>query len=117
MESVDDCTETWKANILRQEIIAFVGVKSYEAMQRIGRKFIGTSEILYRLQKNRIVRQYLNIAHEKIDSDMVRMGLLLGGLACRGTPSSDGEEFYESVSVADFTEREKKLIEAVERIA
>lgn len=81
--SVNDIMAQWQKDVLRLEKTVFVGVKSYEAMRRIGRQHIGATEILQKLQKHPIVNQYFKLIDDKVGTDaiadaLVTHSLLLG---------------------------------------
>ena len=115
-ESVDSSITRWQKDVLKLEKNAFIGVKSYEVMRKIGRTHIGMSEILQKLQRHPIVNQYFNIIGEKIRSDTIGDGLVQQSLVSRLTPTYEGEELFEPVPCVDFKGRGLRLIDTVMRI-
>lgn len=115
-ESVDESISKWRANVLKLEKSAFIGVKAYEAMRKIGRAYIGVSEILQKLQKHWVVNQYFNIIGDKISSDIIEDSLVQQSLASRLISTYDGEELFEPIPHADFKGRGLRLIDAVMKI-
>lgn len=109
--------KTWQREVLRQEKSAFIGVKSYEAMQKIPRAVVAVSEILESLLKHPFVGQYLKIVGEKLSGDEIERVLVEESLGCRaGKTIQTDEPFFECVPCADFKGRGLRLIRAVERI-
>lgn len=115
-ESVDSSITRWQKDVLKLEKNAFIGVKSYEVMRKIGRTYIGMSEILQKLQRHPIVNQYFNIIGEKIRSDTIEDSLIQQSFASRLTPTYEGEELFEPVPSVDFKGRGLRLIDTVMRI-
>lgn len=115
-ESSRNAISKWQEEVLRLEKGAFIGVKSYEAMRKIGRTFIGTSEILGRLQTHPYVTQYLKIIGERILPDQIQQSLIQQSLASQVGKTLDGEELFCSVPSVDFKGRQEKLIKAVEGV-
>lgn len=111
-----EAIKKWQEHVLRLEKEAFIGVKSYEVMRRIGRNFIGASEILDRLQTHPYVSQYLKIIGERIQSSLIQESLSQLSLACQVGRTPDGEELFCPVPRSDFRGRQEKLIEAVEAL-
>lgn len=104
----------WGKSVLKQEKTVFFGLRSYEAMQEIGRNIIGTSEILLKLQQNNKVRQYEKILGEGDLAVLIRDGLLHEKLACLIT--TPNEDLFCRVNCEDFGARGQRLIKAVEEI-
>lgn len=115
-KSVDSSITRWQKDVLKLEKNTFIGVKSYKAMRQIGRIHIGTSEILQKLQKHTIVKQYLNIIGEKISSKTIEDSLVQQSFASRLIPTYEGEEVFEPVPCVDFKGRSLRLIDTVMRI-
>lgn len=113
---LNDLMKGWRQDVLKLEKDAFIGVKSYEVMKEIGRTYIGVSEILQKLQGHRIVLQYFNIIDSKVSVSDVVESLHQQKLGFRLTPTTDGEEIFETVPVLDFKARSLRLIRAVEEI-
>jgi len=115
-KAVDSSITRWQKDVLKLEKNAFIGVKSYKAMRQIGRIHIGTSEILQKLQKHTIVKQYLNIIGEKISSKTIEDSLVQQSFASRLIPTYEGEEVFEPVPFVDFKGRSLRLIDTVMKI-
>ena len=115
-KSVDESICGWQENVLKLEKNTFIGVKSYEAMRKIGRTHIGVSEILQKLQDHWVVTQYFNIIGDKISNEISEDSLVQQSLASRLTPTYEGEELFEPVPYVDFKGRSLRLIDAVMRI-
>jgi len=103
----------WQKEVLRIEKGVFIGFKSYEAMKRIGRKYIGTSEILYRLQKHPYVTHYLKIIGDMILPDYIQESLTQQSFASQIGKTLDGEGLFCPVLNVDFRGRQERLIKAV----
>jgi hypothetical protein len=117
LDSIDDSLTQWQKDVLISEKSVFIGLKSYEAMRKIGRNAIGVSEILQQLLRHPFVGQYLNIIGERLTIDEIENDLLRQSLAClAGRIVQDNEALFEPVLHADFKARGYKLIEAVGRI-
>lgn len=112
-ESVDSSITRWQKDVLKLEKSAFIGVKSYEAMRKIGRTHIGMSEILQKLQRHPVVNQYFNIIREKIRGDTIENSLVQQSFASRLAPTYEGEELFEPVPRVDFKGRSVRLINTV----
>ena len=106
----------WQKDILKLERNVFIGVKSYEVMLKIGRSYIGMSEILKELNEDPIVNQYLDIIGEKIQCEIIENCLIQQSFASRIAITFDGEKLFEPVPCVDFKERGLRLIDAVMRI-
>lgn len=114
--SVGNSIADWQRRVLKSEETAFIGLKSYETMIGIGRTHIGMSEILEKLQKHRIVLQYLKIIGDKIRSDIIETSLVQHGLAFQLKPTYDGESLFQPIPPADFEGSRLRLINAVSKI-
>lgn len=115
-EYSNDAISRWQTDVLRLEKTAFIGVKSYEAMRKIGGKHIGTSEILSKLQTHPYVTQYLKIIGERIQPNHIEESLVQQSLASQVGKTLQGEELFCPVPSVDFTGRQEKLIKAVEGV-
>jgi len=108
---------TWQKEVLRQEKRAFIGVKSYEAMQKIPRASVAVSEILQSLLKHPFVGQYLKIVGEELSVSEIERILVDESLGRRaGKTIQTDEPLFECVPCADFKGRGLRLIGAVESI-
>lgn len=112
---VDSAITGWQKDMLKLEKNAFIGVKSYEMMRKIGRSHIGISEILQKLQKHPIVKQYLNIIGENISIETIEDSLVQQSFA-RLIPTIIEEKLFSPVPCVDFKGRSLRLIDTVMRI-
>jgi hypothetical protein len=115
-ECSSDLISRWQEEVLRLEKAVYIGVKSYETMKGIGRKYIGTSEILSKLQKHPFVAQYLKMIGERIRPSYIEESLIQQSFASRVGKTLEGEELFCPVPSVDFRNRQEKLVEAVERV-
>lgn len=115
-ERSSDTISRWQKDVLRLEKGAFIGVKSYEAMSKIGRKYIGTSEILTRLQTHPFVGKYLKRIGQRIQPSHIEKSLIEQSLASQVGKTLEGEELFCRVPSVDFKSRQEKLIKAVEEV-
>jgi len=115
-KSVDRSITEWQKEVLILEKNAYIGVKSYEAMRKIGKNHISTSEILKKLQKHTIVKQYLNIIGENISIKVIEDSLIQQSFAARLTTTYAGEGLFDTLPYEDFKRRNLKLIDAVMKI-
>jgi len=113
-KSVNNSITGWQKDMLEIEKNAFIGVKSYEAMQKIGRNQISTSEILHKLQKHPIVKQYFKIIDDKIGIKIIEESLLQQSFA-RLIPGFN-EELFSPIPCEDFKSGSMRLIDAVMKI-
>jgi len=113
-ESLSDTISRWQEDVLKLERNAFIGVKSYEVMRKIGRGHIGTSEILDKLQRHPLVTQYLKIIDERILPAHIQESLIQQSLASQLGKTLEGEELFCPVSRVDYKSRQEKLIRVVE---
>lgn len=113
-KSVPESITTWQKDVLKMEKSSFTGVKSYEAMRKIGRTYIGLSEILKKLQNHPFVQQYFNIIGDKIGIKIIRDSLVQQSFASKsGRTITDDEELFEPVPKTDFVGRSKRIIDVV----
>jgi len=116
--SVNDTIVQWQKNILRLEKDVFIGIKSYEIMRRIGRQhsrqYIGTTEILNRLQKHWVVNQYFKLIGNRIGTDAIEGALVSHSFAAKVGATYDDEQLFQPVPSIDFKQRGLRLIRAVE---
>jgi len=119
-EFQENCKEgiiIWKKEVLKQEKSTFIGIKSYETMQKINRAAVGSSEIFENLLKDSFVEEYLNNLGEKVDVHEIEStlrGNSLGYVA--GKTIQTDELLFECVPCADFKGRAIRFIKAVENI-
>jgi hypothetical protein len=106
----------WQKDVLRLEKTVFVGVKSYEAMQKIGRQHIGATEILQKLQKHPVVNRYFKLIGDKVGADAIADALVTHSFAARLGTTYEDEQLFQPVPSVDFKHRGLRLIRAVEEI-
>jgi hypothetical protein len=114
--TVNDLVTDWQKDVLKIEKNALVGLKSYETMQRINRTYIGVSEILKELQKDRTIDKYFKIIGEKLSFDIIEESLIHQSLAFRLTSTYEGENLFSPVPFVDFNGRWSRFIKAVEEL-
>lgn len=107
---------TWQKDVLRVEKNAFIGVKSYEAICKTGRKSVSAGEILGMLLDNPIVKQYFDIIHDKPLISCIEKSLIEQSFGVLVGKTIRNESLFEPVSSTDFKCRSKKLIEEVVKI-
>ena len=115
-KSVDNMLTEWQKDVFRQEKSVFVGVKSYEAMKKINRTHVGASEILQRLERHSIIKQYMKIIGDKLSFDIIEGSLIQQSLASRLSLTYEGEPIFEPIPYEDFKGRGLRLIEELENI-
>lgn len=104
----------WEKDVLKKEKTVFFGLRSYEAMAKIGRNIVGTSDILLKLNKDSKFKYYTKILGEGDLTSFVREGLLLERLACLIT--TPDEDLFCRINKDDFKARGQRLINQVEKI-
>jgi len=102
---------------LQTERITFVGVKSYETIRRIGRRFVSSGEIFQSLRGDPAVEGYVAISGgERLGSNEIEQGLLQLSLGYPLGKTPQGEALFSPVPLTDFKNREKRLVKLVEEI-
>ncbi len=115
--SMDTSIKTWQKDVLKLEKDSFIGLKSYEAMEKFERKHVGVSEILKKLQELQVVKQYLNIIGDKINSSMIEESLINQSLAYKLIKTIiEDEVLFEPVPSMDFKVRSLRIIDKVMKI-
>jgi hypothetical protein len=112
LSRVDKCLDNWQEKILNKEKKLFIGIKSYEALVRSSGNLMSAGEILLKLKKNPIVRQYFNLIEEEISFEIMEKALIEESLGC--LTRTIQEKFYYPVPKEDFKGRAKRIIKAVE---
>jgi len=112
LSRVDKCLDNWQEKVLNKEKRLFIGIKSYEALVKSSGNMMSASEILLKLKRNPIVRQYFNLIQESIDFDIMEKGLIEESLGC--LTKNIYEKYYYPVPKEDFKGRAKRIIKAVE---
>ncbi len=104
----------WGKCILKNEREVFFGLKSLDAMNKIGRNTVGTSEILIKLQRDRSCKFYIdNLGHLDLTAQ-IKEGLLHEKFAHLIT--APNESLFCRVESPDYRARSTRLIEKVEEI-
>lgn len=114
--NVDSQISEWQKKVLEEEKYTFLAVRSYQAMRKIRSVPIGTSQILRRLQKDPVVKEYTSIIKGGVEPDRLADSLVYTGLVCRHSRVGSGEVTFEPVPQIDFKGRIERVIEAVEKI-
>lgn len=110
------CISTWQQDILKKEKKVFVGVKSYEAMRKIGRDVIGVSEILRELETQPRVTRYLEIINDELTALAIERSLLSGRFGVSiGRDFVEEEEYFRPVPLIEFKSRAEKIINALKK--
>lgn len=115
LDNTDRCISTWQEDVLKKEKKVFIGIISYEAMRKIGRKSIGISEILGELQTNPRVTRYLEIIHDELGTPIIERSLLSGSFGVFIGRDYTQEEHFCPVPLIEFKSRAKKIINALEK--
>lgn len=116
-ELMDKSINEWQMGVLKREKSVYIGVKSYEAMLKIGNNFIGLSEIFQKLQKHPYVLQYLKIIKERLTINAIKENLIQQSLAYYlGKTIRNNEPIFEPVPYEDFESRSLRLINLVKGI-
>lgn len=101
-------------DVITREKTVFFGLRSYEAMKKVGRNTVGTSEILLNLHKDAKFKRYTKILGNIDLTSHIKEGLIFERLAYL-IPSPD-ENFFHKVNSPDFKARGLRLIKTVEEI-
>jgi hypothetical protein len=107
------CVDKWRIDILSAEKSSFLGVKSYEAMRKINRKYVGSGEIFDKLYRHWVVRQYMGILGSRLNSKDIEDSLLQQRLGSKLKRLPHGELLFCPVPLTDFRNRTKRLVEAL----
>lgn len=107
----------WQMDTLRAAKTAFLGVKSYEAMRRIGRKHVSSGEIFGELHRDPTALHYMRVLGRRLGSEDIEDSLVKENLGVRlATLPHGNEELFCPVSLTDYANRAKRLVQAVEEI-
>jgi hypothetical protein len=88
-------------------------LKSLAAMHKIGKKTVGTSDILRNLQKDRDFEFYINLLGQADLAALVKEGLICERFArLINTPD---ESLFCRIDNADYRSRSNRLVNAVEK--
>jgi hypothetical protein len=97
LKRLGDSTSGWQQEVLKLEKTVFLGVKSYEAMRKIGRKSVGVSEIFQKLQWHPTVKHYIRIMGGRLTSHEIEESLLSESLGYQAGRTYDGEPSYPTL--------------------
>lgn len=104
----------WEVELLKQERTVYFGLKSYEAMKKVGSNIVGVSDIMLKLQRDpRFERCIRKLGGSDLTQD-IREGLLKERLA--RIVEAPNEDLFCRVEGADFKARGLRLIRAVESL-
>lgn len=107
----------WQKDVLREEKIAFTGVRSYELIRTIRRREVALSEILTELQKHPTVKKYFDIIGANfLSGDLVEDSLVQTGYASCVGFTFDEEPLFLPVPWIDFKVRNNKLVRKVRKM-
>jgi hypothetical protein len=106
----------WQKEVLKQEKNAFIGIKSYETMQKIRRTAVSSSEIFEHLLKDSFVKEYLDILGETVDVYEIEDTLKGNSLGYITGETIQEEPLFECVPCSDFKGRSIRFINAVESV-
>lgn len=112
----DDSISRWQEEVLELEKTVFLGVKSYEAMRKIGRKSVGVSEIFQKLRWHPTVKHYIRIMGGRLTSHEIEESLLSESLGYQAGRTYDGELLFCPVPLIEFQSRAGRLVRTVEKI-
>ena len=104
----------WQKKVSNREKTVFFGLKSYEAMKRVGEKIVGMSGILGHLQGDRKVERYMRMLGGGDLKAYIKDGLVNERLA--DSTKAHGEDMFCRISHVDFEARGLRLIKAVKEI-
>lgn len=113
-KDLNRCIADWEVDLLKQEKTVYFGLKSYEAMKKVGRKIVGISDIMLTLERDRKFERYLNKLGGGDLSSLIREGLIRERLA--RIVETSIEDCFCRVDSIDFKARGLRLIESVESI-
>lgn len=104
----------WRKNFLRNDKVAYVGIKSYNLFKTTKRTNMTASDIATELFTHKEVRAYFRILNEPLTKDCVCDGMLTFGFACEtGIPQPD--PILTIVSKLEIEERMKEILENIEK--
>jgi hypothetical protein len=105
---------SWQGDTLQTEKKPFFAARAYRAMRLIDRANIGVGEILQRLQRDPVTRQYSRLSATRVSSDMLEMALVDHGLACSVGQTLPGETMLCPVPLTDFADRQERMMRIME---
>ncbi len=103
----------WQRHVLSLEKCAFVGVLSYQAMERIEKSLVSESEIMLELHKKKRLKTYLKKLGEGLNPDIVHESLTANSLAIVRSRTFADECLFERVPVRDFESRLARICQAL----
>jgi len=116
--SANDRVSIWQTNVLQTEDLAFLGIRSYKAMRRIGSTHIGIGEIAHCVRRDPVVRRYhklgeIDLGREKLP-EKLEDSLLKQGLGCHLGRTVGGERLIGPVSMEEIRRRNDRMADALE---
>lgn len=115
-EQVEDVFLDWRKLVFAGEREAFIAVKSYEAMKRIGELKISLDDIIDRLEEDPLIKEYFKTIRTSLTVKVIKDCLLHQGLAYEPTSTFEGEEIVSPVPCPDYKGRGLRIIKTVEKI-
>ena len=113
-KGIKRCMTNWETDLLRQERTAYFGLKSYEAMRAVGRRTVGTADIMRNLKRDKDFERYYKVLGGGDLTQYIRDGLVSERLAkVIATPD---EDLFCCVECCDFKSRGLRLIKAVDAL-
>jgi len=109
-------TGNWQKSVLRLELATALALKSYSAMVKLGRGYVGAGEILAELTIDPSLQAYLEKVEGRLDTGEIERSLVqesLGKVLVRD-PRQD-EAILCPVPVLDFKGRCQRRLQAVEK--
>ncbi len=86
-------------------------------MKKIGRNFVGASDILRKLYKDSIVGRYFNLIESSISADEIERSLVKNNLTAPPSTTLRGEKIFELVPFIDFNTSNLRFIKAVDDLS
>lgn len=116
--SANGHVSTWQTNVLKTEGLAFLGIRSYKAMESIGSTHIGIGEIAHRVRRDPVARRYhklgeIDLGREKLQ-EKLEDSLLKQGLGCHLGRTVGGERLIGPVSMEEIRRRNDRMADALE---
>lgn len=112
----DDHVSMWQKDVLNVEKKTFLAVRSYRCMQRIGRTHVGIGEILQRLERDPVAKQYIHLAGARLGSWDLERSVLEQGLGCPAGQTLAGEILLSPIPLVDFKAREGRIVTTAEEM-
>lgn len=114
MTHVNHRVSGWQLSTLNAEKKTFLAVRSYRAMRVIGGTSVGVGQILQRLHRDPVAKQYIKLAGAELRSEALEGSLLENGLGCSAGRTLLGEMVLSPVPLGDFKHREARIMTALQ---